>query len=125
MKRRFALVAAVCLLATSVGLAAAKYKSISVSGNLNGGTNVSASCSVSSTGLASGAGKLYGNGYSYAFSVNKVTSGVNSVTISGKFTANNAPVSLTARVPDGSQTFNYVVNGKTVTYTGVGTVTIQ
>lgn len=128
MHRLVAVVSAVVLI-TSVSVYAATTKSISVSGNLTGGTKVSASCSVSSTGQASGAGQLYGtnNGvpYSYPFNINKVTTSTNTVILSGYFIANKAPVTLTAAVPSGAQTFKYVVNGKTVTYTGTGTVTVK
>ncbi|MDZ4688644.1 MAG: hypothetical protein SH850_26520 [Planctomycetaceae bacterium] len=123
-----ALVTTLSLLASAAAFAAVPA-SISVSGTLNGGINVSASCFVSSSGQASGAGRLFrtynGVTYSYPFNINMVTTGTNTVILTGYTVANLAPVTLTATVPSGSQSFKYVVNGKTVTLTGQGTVTIQ
>lgn len=119
------------LLATSATLVAATAKNISVVGVLTGNTNVSASCTVSTNGTASGAGRLSGknpNGttYSYPFLINKVTTGTGTVTMTGYFNVSGrTPVTLTAAVPSGAQTFKYVVNGKTVVYTGTGTVTVK
>lgn len=71
------------VLVTSVSVYAAARKSVSVSGNLTGGTRVSASCSVSNTGKASGAGTLSStnNGitYNYPFTVNGLKTGTNTV----------------------------------------------
>ena len=126
MTRRLALIAIVCLLASPVGLAAATSRTVAVTGFLNGGLKVSASCTVSSTGQPLGTGKLTAaNGSSYAFVINKISTGPGTVILGGYFVANNAPLTLTAAVPSGAQTLKYVVNGTTVTLTGTGTVTIQ
>lgn len=128
---RMVAIALALVLATSATLVAATAKSISVVGVLTGNTNVSASCSVSTTGVASGAGRLFGknsNGtpYTYPFIINKATTGAGTVTLSGYFNVSgNPPMTLTAAVPKGAQTFKYVINGNTVTYTGTGTVTVK
>lgn len=130
MHRILALSVAI-LLATQFALAAGTTKSISVTGKLSGDTSVSASCSVSSAGKASGAGRFSGkntNGttFSYPFTVNKVTTGLGTITLSGNFDiAGSPPITLTAAVPSGAQKFTYVVNGKIVTYTGTGTVMVK
>lgn len=119
------------VLATQVALEAATSKKIGVSGTFGGGQQVSASCTLSSTGQVSGAGALYGknnNGstFSYAFAINKITTGKGTITLSGFFKiAGNPPISLTATVPDGFETFQYQINGQTVKFVGNGTVTIQ
>lgn len=125
MHRIIGLAAAV-LLVTQIALAAGTSRSISVTGNLSAGAKVSASCTVSSTGQASGTGRLFGTGYSYPFVVNKITTGQGTITLSGYFSvAGSPPMTLTAAVPSGNQTLKYVVNGRTITYTGTGTVTVR
>lgn len=129
MFRRLALASLVCFVASQLGLAADNSKSLSVTGNYPGGVKISASCTVTSIGQASGEGRLTGtnNGtaFSYPFTVTAVKTAKGTVTLSGNFKANNAPVTLTAAVPKGAQTFKYVVNGKTVTQNGQGTVTVK
>lgn len=123
---RILVCSAVLLLATQVAFAAVTTRKVIVDGQLTGGAKVQATCTVSSTGQASGTGKFSGPGYSYPFTINKVTSGTGTLTFSGNFTMAGAyPVTLTVSVPSGNQTFKYVINGKTVTLTGPGTPTIQ
>ena len=118
-------VAGFCLLASPSLLAAATPKSISVSGNLNGGAKVTASCTLSTTGQTSGTGKFFGPTFSYAFRVTKVATEGKNVVLSGNFTGTNATFTLTTAYPSGAQTFGYVVNGHTTTYSGTGTVTVK
>jgi len=117
---------AVALLLVTQFAFAAATKTVVISGNYSGGAKVSATCTISSTGLVSGVGKFEGPGFSYPFTVKKVTSGAGTVTLSGNFTiASKPPITLTAAVPSGNQTFKYVLSGKTATYSGTGTVTVQ
>ncbi len=118
---------AVVLLATQVALAAGTSRKVTVSGQLSGGTKVSVTCTVSSTGGVSGGGTLSGTGGSYPFTVTKFTTDTAKglITFTGHFTGATYPLTLTAKFPNGAQTFSYVVNGKTVTLNGQGTVTIQ
>ena len=117
------------LLAEQTAPAAGPVTSIAVSGQLSGGNYVSATCAVSNLGQVNGSGSLYGtnpsNGYSYnyAFSITKLSTASGKLTLTGKFTSNGSPVTLTASVPSGPMSFTYVVNGKSYTYTGTGTVT--
>lgn len=123
---RILVCSAVLLLATQIAFAAVTTRKVIVDGQLTGGSKVQATCTVSSTGQASGAGKFSGPSYSYPFTINKVTSGAGTLTFSGNFTMAGAyPVTLTVSVPSGNQTFKYVINGKRVTLTGTGTATIQ
>lgn len=116
----------VMLLATQVAIAAAPSKKVVVTGNYPGGLTVNVTCNVQSNGQATGSGTLSGTGFSYPFNVTKVSSGLGTVTLSGKFTSGiSYPITLTARVPSGTQTFSYVVSGKNISMTGQGTVVVQ
>jgi hypothetical protein len=126
---RILVVSAAILLAEQAAPAAGPVTLIAVSGQLSGGNFVSATCAVPTPGQIGGARRLYGtnrsNGYSYsyAFNINQLSTAGGKLTLTGKFTSNGAPVTLTASVPSGPMSFTYVVNGKSYTYTGTGTVT--
>ncbi|MBC8116257.1 MAG: hypothetical protein H7062_17860 [Candidatus Saccharimonas sp.] len=121
------------LLASQAAPAAAPATSISVVGQLSGGNKVSASCTVGKTDLITGAGSLSGtntsNGYkySYPFNITKGSTTSGKLVLTGKFAPayGGYPVTLTASVPSGSVSFAYVVNGKTYTLNGTGTVTVK
>ena len=129
---RFQVLAVAIMLAVQTAATAGPGLSIGVVGQLNGGNNVSASCSVSATGQASGAGALTGtnpsNGYkySYPFTITKVASAPGKVILTGNLVAApTVPVTLTATVPNGPVSFVYVIGGKSYSYTGTGVVTIK
>lgn len=130
MTRNLVLFVAVFLTSQAAPVARADTK-ISVKGQLSGGAYVLAECTVSNTGQVGGTGKLFGtnaNGYAYAypFTIKRVSTANGKLILSGNFAVTGAPpVTLTASVPSGPQTFNYVVNGQTITMTGQGTVTVK
>lgn len=117
------------LLAGQVARAAGPVTSIAVDGQLSGGNNVSAACTIPKPGQITGTGSLSGtnpsNGYkySYPFYINKLSTASGKITLSGNFVNIGYPVTLTASVPSGPMSFTYVVNGKSYTLTGTGTVT--
>ncbi len=119
------------LLTTQAAPAATPASAISVVGRLSGGNNVSASCTIGKTGLITGAGSLSGTNtssgykYSYPFTITKGSTASGKLVLTGKMTGVNYPVTLTASVPNGPMSFAYVVNGKTYTLTGTGTVTLK
>lgn len=116
----------VMLLATQVAIAAVPSKKVVVTGKYPGGLTVNVTCNVLSTGQATGSGTLSGTAFSYPFNVTKISTGQGTVILSGHFTSGvSYPITLTAHVPSGTQTFSYVVNGQTVSMTGQGTVVIQ
>lgn len=125
------LAAIVALLVASQVAWAATPKRITVAGQLSGNTRVSAQCTVSSTGQVSGTGSLTGrnsNGttYGYPFVIKTITTATNKITLKGNFAVTgNPPITLTATVPSGAMSFQYVINGQTVNYTGTGTVTVR
>ena len=116
------------LLATQAAPAAAPATSISVVGQLSGGNKVSASCTIGKAGLITGAGSLSGSdpgSAGYPFTITKGTTASGKLVLTGKMTGVNYPVTLTASVPNGPLSFAYVVNGKTYTQSGTGTVTVK
>ncbi|MFO1040939.1 MAG: hypothetical protein U0941_04090 [Planctomycetaceae bacterium] len=114
----------IVLVASQIAFAATSKK-IGVTGQLNGGMKVSATCTLTGNGQASGSGTLSGTGGSYPFTITGFSTAGGELTLTGKFNGVNYPLTLTSKVPSGTQTFSYVVNGKTVKFTGTGSVTIQ
>ncbi len=117
------------LLTTQAAPAAAPASAISVVGKLSGGNNVSATCAIGKNGAITGAGSLTGtnNGYkySYPFTITKGSTATGKIILTWNMTGVNYTETLTASVPSGAMSFAYVVNGKTYTLTGTGTVTIK
>lgn len=128
---RFSTLAATILLATQTAVSAGPITGVTVAGQLNGGTKVTAEVAISSSGAVSGTGALYGtnpsNGYNYRypFTVTGLRSAPGNVVLTGKFDGLNAPFTLTAAVPSGAQKFTYRINGTTATYVGTGSVTVK
>ena len=108
---------------------AAMAQTIKVEGQLSGGNNVSVVCAIVN-GQISGTGTLYGtnpsNGYkySYPFTVTKGTTAQGKLILTGKL-AGGLDMTLSSTVPNGAMVFSYVVNGKTYSFTGQGTVTVK
>ena len=128
---RFLAVSAAILLASQAAFAG-PVTGISVSGKLSGDKSLGVSCTVGKTGLISGTGSLTGKNtetgteFSYPFYISKGSTAKGKLTLTGKMTAVNGPaVTITASVPSGAVTFSYVVNGKTYSMTGTGTVTTK
>ena len=127
---RFLILSLTVLLTAQAAPAFAQVKSIDVTGQLSGGNFVSAVCSVGATGQITGTGVLYGtnssNGYTYKypFIIKQGSTASGKLVLTGNFAfVGGYPVTLSASVPNGPLTFSYVVNGKTYTMTGTGTVT--
>ena len=127
---RYLILSATILLLAQASPALAQVKTINVTGQLNGGNFVSATCTVGNNGQFSGTGVLYGtnpsNGYSYKypFTISGGSTASGKLVLTGKMTAGPA-VTLSATVPNGAMSFSYVIGGKTYTYTGTGTVTVK
>jgi hypothetical protein len=108
----------------------AQPTSVSIEAKLTTGDFISASCNISSTGQFTGSGVLYGvnkaNGYTYRypFVISKGVTGQGKLILTGQMTSGPL-VSLSVTVPNGPVAFSYVVNGKTYTMTGVGTVLVK
>jgi hypothetical protein len=131
MVRNLALSFAI-LLTAQAAPAFAQVTSVTVAGQLVGGNNVSAVCTVSNTGQFSGSGVLSGvnpsNGYafSYPFTITKGTTASGKLVLTGNFAfPGGYPVTLSASVPNGPLVFSYVVAGKTYATAGTGTVTAK
>jgi len=128
MVRVLALVLGVVL---SAQAAPAFAQSVNVFGKLDNGNFVNAVVSKGANGQFSGTGVLYGvnpsNGYryQYPFSINRLATAPGQVILTGNMIGAGFPVTLTATVPNGPLTFSYVVNGKTYTMAGTGSVTIK
>lgn len=125
------LAAVIGILVAAQVASAATPKRITVAGQLSGNTRVSAQCIVSSTGQVSGTGSLTGrnpNGttYGYPFVIKTITTTTNKITLKGNFAVTGSPpITLTAAVPSGAMSFQYVINGRTVNYTGTGTASVR
>ena len=93
------------LLVEQASPAAGPVTSLTIAGQLSGGNNVSAACTVSNSGQVSGTGSLYGtnpiNGhnYSYGFYINKLTTAPGKIILSGKFAINGYPVDVDSHGP--------------------------
>lgn len=118
------------LLLTQTSLVMAQSYTITVQGQLSGGNFVNAVCTTGPNGQFTGTGVLYGTNpstgttYQYPFTVTKGSTATGKLVLTGKMTA-GPEVTLTTTVPNGPQTFKYVVNGKAYTLTGQGTVTVK
>lgn len=128
MVRFLALTFAIVLTAQA---APAFGQTINVSGQLSGGNFVNVVCSVGSNGKISGTGVLYGvnpsNGYTYKypFTVANGSTTSGKLVLTGTLVGAGYPVTLTCSVPSGPMVFAYVVAGKTYSFTGNGTVSVQ
>lgn len=129
---RFLTLSVAILLAAQADLTAGPVTSITVAGQLSDGSSVLAVCSVSNTGAITGTGVLSGtnpqNGYNYRypFVITKGSTAQGSLVLNGNIGGPGGPsVTLTAAVPSGGVIFTYVVNGKAITLTGQGTVTVK
>jgi hypothetical protein len=127
MFRFLALSAAVLLAHAS--LVQAGPLSIVIAGQLAGGNNVSANCTIAN-GQITGTGVLYGTNlstgaaYRYPFTISKGTTANGKLVLTGKI-VNGPPMTLSCSVPNGPMVFKYVVNGNTYSLAGLGTVTFQ
>lgn len=108
---------------------AAMAQTIKIEGQLAGGNNVSVVCTIAN-GQVTGAGTLYGtnpsNGYRYAYpiTVTQGTTAQGKLILTGKL-AGSLNMTLTSSVPNGAMVLSYTVNGKTYSYAGQGSVTLQ
>jgi len=127
MKRLLVLPAIVILLSQA---SSAMAQTIKIQGKLDGGNFVSAVCSVGANGQISGTGVLYGQNaatgatYKYPFVISKGVTAQGKLILTGNLIAGPA-VTLSASVPNGAMVFSYVINGKTYSYAGTGTVLVQ
>ena len=126
MKCAFVLPAVVLLLSQA---SSAMAQTIKIEGQLAGGNNISAVCTINN-GQITGTGVLYGtnpsNGYkySYPFTISKGTTAQGKLILTGKI-VNGPDMKLSASVPNGPMVFSYVVNGATYSLTGQGSVIVQ
>ena len=129
MRRIFVLPALVLLMAQA-SLAMAQVTSIKVEGQLADGNVVTATCSVGNNGQITGTGALSGKNsvtgamYSYPFVISKGVTAQGKLVLTGKMVAGPA-MTLSATSPNGAVVFSYVINGKTYSYAGQGTISVK
>lgn len=131
MKRILVLsVAALVLLVAQASPARAANPTIQVDGQLAGGNFVTATCTVANNGQITGQGVLSGqnavNGavYRYPFTITKGLTANGKLVLTGQI-AGGLALSLTATAPAGAMVFSYIVNGKTYSLAGQGTVVLK
>jgi hypothetical protein len=130
MKRMLVLsAAALVLLVAQASSARAANPTIQVDGQLAGGNFVTATCTVAN-GQITGTGVLYGQNavtgatYRYAFAITKGVTANGKLVLTGQI-AGGPALSLSASVPSGAMVFSYIVNNKTYSLAGQGTVVLK
>jgi hypothetical protein len=124
------LVLSATVLLAQTAFVLAQPSAIIIDGQVAGGNFVTATCTVGKAGQITGSGVLYGTNpgtganYKYPFTISQGSTATGKLVLTGKMAAGPA-VTLSATVPAGDMVFSYVVNGKTVSLAGKGSVTVK